>query len=235
MEESEIKVNTHFRHIEEGAPYREILFKSYFTHPFTSIISGPSNSGKTTFICNLINKSELLIEPKLDRIIYVYSHWQSLFDTLKNVEFLTSVPNLSDYDSFQNTLIIIDDFMSEIDQLISSYFTRGSHHKNVSVMLVTQNLFHPNKHFRTASLNSQYMIIFKNPRDSLQIKYLARSIFDRDSKRFLEAYTHATTPPFGYILIDLRQHTHHNYRLRTWVLNDHPQGKHHQAVYFPKE
>ena len=66
--------------------------------------------------------------------------------------------------------------MSEIDQLISSYFTRGSHHKNVSVILVTQNLFHPNKHFRTASLNAQYMIIFKNPRDSLQIKYLGRSI-----------------------------------------------------------
>src|SRR5258706_1291764 len=48
-----------------------------------------------------------------------------------------------------------------------------SHHRNVSVLYLTQNLFFKSKHSRTMSLNSHYIIVFKNPRDVTQIKTLA--------------------------------------------------------------
>ena len=64
------------------------------------------------------------------------------------------------------TLLVLDDLMSECskDQRVSDLFTRGSHHKGISVLYLTQNLFPPGKLSRTISLNSHYFIIFKNPR-----------------------------------------------------------------------
>ena len=63
-----------------------------------------------------------------------------------------------------NNVIILDDMMDEAteDKRISNLFTRGRH-DNLSVIFLTQNLFHKNQ--REISLNSDYMVIFKNPRD----------------------------------------------------------------------
>ena len=51
------------------------------------------------------------------------------------------------------------------DQRAVDLFTRGSHHMGVSVLYRTQNLFPPGKLSRTISLNSHYMLIFRNSRD----------------------------------------------------------------------
>jgi hypothetical protein len=47
----------------------------------------------------------------------------------------------------------------------ASLFTKKSHHRNISVMYIEQNLFHKGKNHRTISLNAHYMVLFKNPRD----------------------------------------------------------------------
>jgi hypothetical protein len=51
----------------------------------------------------------------------------------------------------QNTLIILDDLMFEAgrDPKILNIFTTDSHHKNISVIFVTHNIFSNQKHFRT--------------------------------------------------------------------------------------
>ena len=230
----EWKNNSSLPHILVNAPYITGNFNADFTSPFSCLISGPSSSGKSTFIKKLIDLSSTHITPPPQRIVYVYSEWQPLFEGMKNVEFKKSIPSLQEFEKFQYSLLIIDDFMNEVNETISKFFTKGSHHRNISVIFVTQNLFHKGNHFRSISLNSQYIIVFKNPRDSQQIQFLARSIFTDKSKRLVEAYTHATSKPYGYLLIDLRQTTPSKYMLRTWVLNDHPQGKAHQLVYYPK-
>ena len=48
-------------------------------------------------------------------------------------------------------------------------FSRGSHHRNLSVIYIVLNLFYQEKDSRSISLNSHYLILFKNPRDKLQI------------------------------------------------------------------
>jgi UDP-N-acetyl-D-mannosaminuronic acid transferase (WecB/TagA/CpsF family) len=52
-----------------------------------------------------------------------------------------------------------------------------------------QNLFHRGKHHRTISLNAHYMVVFKNPRDVLQIMALANQMYPKGqgTKYFLEA------------------------------------------------
>ena len=60
---------------------------------------------------------------------------------------------------------------------MSELFTKGSHHRNISLVLITQNLFHQGPSLRDISLNSKYIVVFKNPRDKTQIVHLARQVY----------------------------------------------------------
>ena len=47
--------------------------------------------------------------------------------------------------------------MDEKDAVIVKLYTKKSHHGNVSVIYIVQNLFHHNKEHRTISLNASYL------------------------------------------------------------------------------
>ena len=96
-------------------------------------------------------------------------------------------------------------------------FTTKSHHRNISVMYIVQNLFHRGKHHRTISLNSHYMVLFKNPRDVSQIMALAHHMYPSRTHFFLEAFARATARPHGYMAIDMKQNTPDILRLRTFI------------------
>ena len=72
---------------------------------------------------------------------------------------------------------------------------------------IVQNLFHQGKGSRSISLNSHYLVLFKNPRDKLQILKLARQIYPGQTDFFLNQYEEAVKRPFGYLLIDLKTTT----------------------------
>ena len=104
------------------------------------------------------------------------------------------------------------------DKRIVNLFTRGSHHRNLRVIYIVQNLFHWGKGNRSISLNSHYLVLFKNPRDKLQILTLAKQMYPEQTDSFLNQYEEAVKRPFGYLLIDLKTTTQDNCRLRTNVL-----------------
>ena len=63
-------------------------------------------------------------------------------------------------------LIVIDDLMHRVveDKEMELLFTQGTHHKCVSVILITQNLYPRGKHARTIALNTWYLVLMKNLR-----------------------------------------------------------------------
>jgi len=134
------------------------------------------------------------------------------------------IEGLPDLASFKSTLtniprlLIFDDLMQEMknDRKLVQLFTRGSHHWNLSVLHIVQNLFFDG--LRTSRVNAQYLVLMKNPSDQLQASTLAKQLFPMNSKYFLEAYKDATTDSFGYLLVDLSQDTEENMRLKTNVL-----------------
>ena len=183
-------------------------------HPFTCIVAGPSVSGKTVFTTRLIENSKILIEPAPDRILWCYGIYQTFFSDVKNVEFHEGLPNLDNFDGKQRTLLILDDLMHETDDRVSQIFTRVSHHKNVSVLYLTQNLFYGSKQNRTMNLNSHYLVLFKNARDATQISHLAGQMYPGKSKFMIESYRDATSKPFSYLLVDLKPDTEDRFKLR---------------------
>ena len=104
------------------------------------------------------------------------------------------------------------------DKRIVNLFTRGFHHRNLSVIYSVQNLFHQGKGNLSKSINSHYLVLFKNPRDKLQILTLAKQMYTGQTDFFLNQYGEAVKRPFGYLLIDLKTTTQDNCRLRTNVL-----------------
>jgi len=151
-----------------------------FYHTFSAIVAGPSRAGKTQWVRKLITNSHTMISPPPEKIIYCYSEWQPLFSSYNNVEFHQGVIDIQELNKNIKNLIIFDDLMSEIDQNIENIFTKHSHHRNISVIFITQNLFQDNSHMRTMSRSASYVVVFKNPRDVNQISYLARQMFPKN-------------------------------------------------------
>jgi len=103
--------------------------------------------------------------------------------------------------------------------MIVDLFIKGSHHKNLSVILISQNLFHQGREQRDISLNANYRVIFKNPRNRAQIRHLARQVYSDDPK-FLEEVYYDTSRPHGYLLPDLKQSIPNEYRFRMCIFPD---------------
>jgi len=137
----------------------------------------------------VIDNVDTLIEPTPDKIIYYFAEYQPMFD----IEFRQGVPKSSEIEDIRDALVILDDMMTEADQKILNIFTCKSHHRDISVMFLVQNFFNKNKYMRTISLNAQYIVLFKNPRDNSQFAHLERQLYPHTSRFAVEAYKNATT------------------------------------------
>ena len=194
-----------------------------FEHPFTSMIAGMTGSGKTAWVRSLLQQASETIYPPPERIVWCYSQWQPAYTqmlvAMPHIEFVKGIPTALEQDSYfdvnKRNLIVFDDQMIDAskDKRIVTLFTRGSHHRNLSVIYSVQNLFHQRKDNRSISQNSHYLVLFKNPREKLQILTMAKQMYPGQTDFFLNQCEEAVKRPFGYLLIDLKTTTQDNCRL----------------------
>ena len=202
---------------------KQFDFNSRLQHPFTCMVCGPTQCGKTRFILKLLCYANSMIFPLPERIVWFFGYYQESFRNLfGEVEFVEGLSSSLDYVDGRRTLVIIYDLMSETDDRVTKLFTKGSHHKNASVTYLSQNLCHREKENRNISLNTHYLILFKTSRDIGQILYLGRQSYPSETKFFSKVFANATSKPYGYLLIDLKTATPGELRLRTEVF---PQEK----------
>jgi len=137
-------------------------------HPFTAVVAGPTGCGKTAWVLKIIDHVREKIEPVPRKIWYYYGEHQPVFNNCPQVHFEEALPQLNDemFDGRQPTMIVVDDHMNDVNQLVADILTKISHHRNISIIYVTQNLFDKNKYVRTISLNSHYLVVFENCRDA---------------------------------------------------------------------
>ena len=192
-----------------------------FRVPFGAVICGPTMSGKSEFVFNLIRNKDLMMDKPPSRVVYCYGEWQPAFDKLQadfQVEFCPGLAEILDrpdfFDPSNPTLLIIDDLAQGVadDSRCTKLFTQGIHHKNVSVLLIIQNLYKQGKSMRDIHLNAQYLILYKNCRDIQQIGTLARQT---GLSHIPEAYAKVTTVPYNPLLIDMKVDTPDYLRVRS--------------------
>ena len=181
-----------------------------FKAPTTLCLSGVTQSGKTTWIKKLIEYKKDMFDVPPTKIVYCYGVWQPAFVGMKDVLFHKDLPSASDIETYadgSHVMLVLDDLMDSVvkSEEAQRLFVRGSHHKNMTVLYVTQNMFYQGKCARTISLNCHYLVLFKNPRDHSQIQYLGRQI--GLNKSLPEAYEDCMKEKFGYLVVDLHPHS----------------------------
>ena len=197
-----------------------------FNHPFGMLVAGPTQSGKTQWTVKFLKERHQRIDPPVDGILFCYSEWQVNYDTLKRevptTQFHNGIPTLDTLKSLQNVILVIDDLMEEAikDTNIMNMFTVGSHHRNISVLFLMQNIFQKGTHARTISTNIQYMVLFKNARDQTQIRTLAMQVFPTNWNDFLTYYGRETNKEYGHVVLDFHPQTSNNNRIVKFYENE---------------
>lgn len=199
---------------------------SYIVTIYLQFFLGPTQAGKSTFIQNLIKEKEKLFDQHIEEVVYCLPRGQQVSENLQGiVKVFEGIPESDLFSDRKPRLVILDDLMRESNGNVVDLFTKGSHHNNISVAFLTQNIFNQGKGQRDISLNAHYIICFKNPRDKNQIVSLSRQVYPEDTKFLQEAYNDATSKAFGYLLLDLTQTQKEEYRFRTNIFTfDYPQN-----------
>lgn len=190
-------------------------------HPSSVIIAGQSGSGKSQLTENLLREKTLFqVPPK--KIVYCYDRWQPRFDRMKTkdkIQFYEGIPDPTHLDKWfkptKGGLLVLDDLMAEgsDDKRVLDLFTKDSHHRNITVLYLTQDLFPPGKFSKTISHNAHYIIAFKSPRDQTGIRNLLLQAYPQRWRHALDLFNKATSRPYDYLFIDVHPASDDRYRL----------------------
>ena len=190
----------------------------HFEIPFRSLVVAPSGSGKSIFITNLIT---LFCRGKgtFDQIhIFCKSKDEPLYrflcDKSKGLieihEDLEKLPPLNELKPNEQTLIIFDDFVTDIKKhpVIQEYYIRGRK-RGCSMMFLSQSYYNTPKIIRQ---NINYCIILKlgGSRDVSAI--LKECSVDLTKEQLLEMYNIATKKKFDVLVVNMEKSGNERYR-----------------------
>jgi len=88
-----------------------------FRYPFTSIVSGPTGSGKTQFVMCLVDNADAMIEPTPRKILYYFVEFQPLFESYEDrIKFHREMPKADTIERLTDALVVYYDLMNEADK-----------------------------------------------------------------------------------------------------------------------
>merc|ERR1712081_129010 len=178
---------------------------------FKLFVTGPSRCGKTVFVSKLLENIHAFSKLPPMSVLYIYKVWQPKYDEIMSlgVNFIEDndnvVNNIKSRVSGQPMLVIFDDLIGSSSlKNIANLFTVDATHMNISLVFLTQRMFVNDESFRQISQNCDYFCIFKNPRNSSEIRTLAQQMTP-GNMILVQIYMDATRGPFSYLFINLTQ------------------------------
>lgn len=122
-----------------------------FTLPVRVLLAGSSQSGKTTFIRDLLMNKDKYFDQEVKKVVYCSKFKNSVPEELNKIcEIHIGLPTEELIDALietsEHSIIIVDDLSNEacMSKLILSLFTCGRHNR-ISIILVLHNLFNKEK------------------------------------------------------------------------------------------
>ena len=177
---------------------------------FISLVGVPE-TGKSQRIYNWLKIGTF--QTKFDKIYFFYQHSHPLYDVMQkeieNLVFVRGV-NVEFIDSFKNNgtkyLLFFDDSCEEIcnSKAFVDIATAGRH-RGLSKIYIKHNLFHQSKLGRDVELQNTHIVLFKSPRDVMQVTTLGAQL--GLGSELVYWYRDATSVPLGHLLIDISPRT----------------------------
>jgi hypothetical protein len=194
--------------------------------PFCCLVAGQSGSGKTTLLLKLIQHNKIIMATPPRSILYCYGQYNAAVPTLQKmgVKLHAGVPSEEQMDAMPRPLLLLlDDLMLQLNsrrEILAGFFTRKSHHSNINIVFIVQNLFE--KNLKIVRDNSHYIILLNSPSAAQQIRSLGAQIFPGSAlKYFLDSYRQAVTErKYGYLVLDLHPASDPVLRLRTNIFGE---------------
>lgn len=165
-----------------------------------------------------------MIDTPIYEIIYCApeASYPDLSQCTTPVRYIDYLPTAELFHDKKPRLVVVDDMQREANEHghVADLFSKLSHHLSVSAIFICQNIFYKGKGQRDISLNSHYIVVYKNPRDRVQFSTLARQICPHNTAYMKEIFEDATAEPYGYLVMDLTQTTPDHLRNRTKIFPD---------------
>lgn len=176
------------------------------------VIFGASGTGKTQLTAQILKHHDWCFSSPVKDVYYFYAHYQRVYQDLEreldNITFFNCLPTEDILETISDpcthSVIVVDDFGKEAakSDLVESLFVRGCHHMNITLILLTQQLFYPGTQRRTQSVNTTHYILMRNPAGADQVAILAKQRFPGKSKEFMSTYNKVISVPFAYLILD---------------------------------
>jgi len=130
-------------------------------------VSGPIGSGNTSFCIRFVqNVDYLCTEQKFGGgIVWCYGEKTAVPPRQHlpaNISFNESVLDEVGNVLVERCLVILDYLLNDVySKQVCELFTRACHHRNISVIRITENLFDEGRFCRDISLNAHYIVALK--------------------------------------------------------------------------
>ena len=184
--------------------------------PGRSIVSGPSSSGKTTLLHYIITNK--LISPWPERQFWITEVEVPKAMQIQGITYVTGVPPLSFFESLRNAMVVLDDLqhVASDSDTISALFRRLSHHNQLSVFLLVQNLSFQGRRALDSRRNADYFFLFRNPSDAEQYKRFQTKLgLHRKTASLNDLIAHVSrSNPHYCLVVDLKFGTPDHCRFR---------------------
>ena len=152
--------------------------------PCNTCVSGATGSGKTTLVRKILQFKDVIYDHPVHEVLYCMSVDQPLFAEMRKsvtgLKFRRGIPSEEDLNMFtdgsRHCIVVLDDLMEQVVKSVEAQnlFTKYSHHKFISVLYISQNMYAQGKCSRNLSMNTHYFFALCNLRDVGQIKILAK-------------------------------------------------------------
>lgn len=190
------------------------IYDGRFPPLFRMIVSGSSSTGKSHFICQLLENENGVLHSDFDQVVYLrgvpteseirlrkkFGRNLIVFDGIPSEDVLLPLCKGGEK---KKVVLVLEDLDEEACQspLISKFFTAYSHHLKCSLVMSTQNFFRAGKERLNLVRNCTHLILFPINLDETVIKLIAQKIHPNNPRAIIELFESVTAFPYSHLAI----------------------------------